>query len=229
MNFSELVEKVCEEVERPDFTFKQDGGTGDAVNAVLGAILTLHMRELYWRDIVPVQAVFDAAAYIQSVDLSLLPKFRRMAYVRKWDPTQQASQINPTTQPPASATSLNMLQEITPDNIFDMYGYEKSNVWYAAGDTLFLRSNTALQYALIGYYAQPAIIPGTDNRYSATMTWIMDIYPYAIIYNAASKLFVTIGQQDTSRKYDRPASRGDEGGLVQQQISIIDRDNITAG
>lgn len=230
MNFAELVEKVCTEVDRPDMTFTADGGSGEAVNAVLASTITLHSREFYWRDVVPLQAKFDYAAYIQSIDLAVLPRFRRMNYVRKWVPTFQASQLNPATTPPANYTSgLNFLTQVTPDNVIDNYGLEKTDTWYAAGNSLYIKSSTLLNYALIAYYALPRLVPGSDDRYAIYDSWIATTYPWAIIYHAASKLFTMAGQQDMSRKYDSPAGRNDDGGLVQQQIKIIDMNNITAG
>ena len=230
MNFSELVDKVCNEVNRPDMTFTQDGGSGEAVNAVLSSTVTLHTREFYWRDIATLQAKFDYAAYIQSLDLSVFPRFRRMSYVRKWDPSMQAFQSDPSVTPPANwPAGLNFLAQVTPDNVMDTYGYEKTDIWYAAGNSLYIKSSTLLNYALLGYYALPRLIAGSDNRYSVFDSWIATTYPWAIIYHAASKLFAQIGQQDTSRKYDSPAGRNDDGGLVQQQIKIIDANNITAG
>lgn len=231
MNFSELVSETCKEVNRPDFTFESEGGSGDAVSAVAASIITLHLRQQYWRDIVTLQAVFDTEGYLQTVDLDMFPRFRQIKYVRKWDDSYLASQINPLTQPPANslAAPLGFLEEISPAVIFDMYGYERTNVWYAAGSNLYIKSSSSFKKALIGYYSYPAMEPGPDGKYAGLNSWIASTYPYAVIYAAASKLFVTIGQQDTSRKYDRPSGPGDEGGLVQQQIIIIDRNNIVAG
>lgn len=232
MTFEELVKFTCDEVDRPDMTFSSDGGSGEAVRAVLASILTLHQREEYWRDVVTIQTQFDNSAYIQAVDLDLLPRFRKMYYVRKWDNAYQASQLNPQTTPPIdlpSAYALGFMQEITPDAIFDTYGYELTNVWYAAGSSLYIKSNTAFQRALIGYYSYPALVPGTDGKYTGMASWIATNHPWAIIYHAASKIFTSIGQQDVSRKYDSPAGPGSDGGLVQQQIAIIDRNNIVAG
>lgn len=232
MNFTELVNAVCSEVNRPDFTFEADGGTGEAPRAILGSILTLHMRETYWRDIRTVQAVFDTSAYIQSVELSILPRFRKMNYVRKWDAQYQASQVDPAVQAPSTASAtrvLGLLDQITPDNIKDAYGYERTDVWYAAGSTLFIKSSTLLARALIGYYAQPNLISGTDGRYAQMDSWIAKEYPFAVIYHASGKLYSMSGQQDMNALYNRPPSRGDEGGLTWQQIAIIDRNNILAG
>lgn len=230
MTFSELVDGICLEVNRPDFTFESDGGDGRAVAAALASLRYLHLRDFYVRDIKTAVLSFDSAAYIQLVDFSALPNFRSLAYIRKWDPTYSTSQQNPSTSPPGNAsTALGFLREIKPPNIFDEFGLEQSDVYYMAGDTVYIKSSTSISQAFIGYYAVPTFQPGNDGRYSSLNSWIAASYPDAVIYHAASKLYASIGMQDKARTYDSPPNprTGYEGGLVAQQLRLIDISNVT--
>lgn len=233
MEFAEIVQQICDEVDRPEMTFKSQDGTGEAVRAAVSSVLTLHGREFYLRDIKEQIVILPASAYIFAVPVDALVRFRKVAYLRKWDPTWNSSQLDPSVQAPNlnMPNALNLLREISPDNLFDSYGYERDNVWYLAGTNLQCKSNTALTQVKVGFYQRPLVEPGEDGNYSLFDSWIAREYPYAVIYHAASKIFNSIGQNDNSRKYDRPpsAARNDAGGLVQEQIAIIDMNNIIGG
>lgn len=233
MTFAELVSDICAEVNRPEMTFKSQGGTGEAVRAAISSTLTLHTRETYYKDIVEQLVMLPASAYIFAVPTDTLVRYRKMAYIRKWDPSWNAYQLDPTTGAPSTAfgmpSTLGLLKEISPDNIFDIYAYERVNVWYAAGNIVQCKSDTALTQVKVGFYQRPNLTRDTAEDYPQYSSWIAEQHPYAIIYHAASKIFTSIGQLENSRKYDRPASRGDDGGLVQEQIKILDMNNIVGG
>jgi hypothetical protein len=89
-----------------------------------------------------------------------------------------------------------------------------------------VKSATALQYVLAGWYGYPNV--DTKNNGLNFDSWIARELPYAIIYDAASKIFQMIGQQETSRKYDAPETPGSDGGLVQQQIRMLRIGNTVA-
>lgn len=223
MNLAELQAAVYTETNRPDMV-------AETLQAVLASTLRMHCLDFFYKDIATAQIVFDESQYIQVMDVTDLPRYRSICYMRKNDPSLAAFQQNPSILPPLTSSiaglslsvllSMGFLQVLTPDNILDNYGAEKVDVCYQAGATLFFRSSTALKYVLAGWYAYPDLQAVTFN------SWIARELPYCIVYDAASALFQKMGQNEASRKYDSPTADG--GGLVQQQIRILLINNIVA-
>ena len=227
MSFSDLVAQVVIETSRPDMTFIEAGGTGEIPRALQAATLKMHGLDFFSKDILSAQAIFNAAAYIQTLDTTTLARYRQIAYIRKWDPTLADSQLNPLLSTSSSANpsdALALLQIIDIDDIFDDYGSEKVNVCYQAGYTIWIKSSTSLAYAQMGWYAYPNV--DISNSGANFTSWIANTYPYALIYDASSKIYSGTGQQDQSRKFDSPEG---QGGLVQGEIMRILRDNIRLG
>lgn len=225
MTFDELVSGVVLETNRPDLGSVASGGNGDIPQKVFNAILTLHTWNgmFAWQDIETARLSFEQSQYIQTVDLrsSVFPRFRALSYIRKWDNSlttfQAGGQINISTIPTGT---LNVNNALAPIEIVDAGDYldpyfhtEKTNLAYAAGDTLFIKSNTPLPAALIGWYAYPFL--DRENNGAGLDSWIAREFPQAIIYHAASAVFSATGYLDQSRKYDS------NGGLVSQQVIAI--------
>lgn len=208
MTFAELVAQVILETNRPDYGFVSDGGGGEIPAQVASSTRKMHTLEYFAKDILSSQAVFDTAAYIQTLDTRTMPFFRNMAYFRKNDPSQSQYQQNPTLLPPlySLTTGINiwlgskLLTPIVPDALFDDYGAERFDVYYQLGDTLMIKSSTPLSYALLGWYAHPNTNPA-DN-YAQYNSWIAKEYPDAIYYDAASAILQKTGMTDAARKYD---------------------------
>lgn len=223
-----LVDSVYTETNRPDLV-------AETLSAVVSATMRMHSLDFWYKDIRTAQIVFDEELYIQVEDTRDLPYYRSIAYMRKNDPSLAEFQQNPSLLPPLTSnvagipvsivSTMAFLRVITPDDILDSYNAEKLDVVYQVGSSLMIKSSTALTYVLAGWYGYP----NTDTRNDGNLfdSWIARELPYAIIYDAASKIFQQIGQQETSRKYDAPESPGNPGGLVQQQISLLRIGNTT--
>jgi hypothetical protein len=238
MNLAELIEAVYVETNRPDLPER-------TLQSVLAATRTIHGIDFFPRDIVAAQVKFDAAAYIQSIDLDVLPRFRKLSYFRKNDPSFAAFQQNPNILPPIFYDGgspqapiwqmTDVISVIDPDNIFDDFGYQKSDVCYLAGATILIRSGTLLNWGLIGWYQRPAADPYTVDggvSYPRYVSWIAKDYPYAIVYKAAAMIFASTGNNEMSNRYDRqpdPNKPNDRGGMAQEQISLIIQDNLLLG
>jgi hypothetical protein len=224
---------VLNDIGRPDLGFIADGGDNRAINAVLASTLAMHQVDNFWKDIVASDVVFDAGAYIQTLDRRTMPRFRSIAYFRKWDPTFSAMQLNPTILPPIVNSDLALkhleIVDLGTGGIFDSYGSERQDVCYAAGDTIFIKSSTLLTQGKIGYYARPHL--DIENSGVAYNSWIAREHPWAIIYHAEAALFTTTGDLDRARELVRPAipARDDPGGLVAQAIAALKMDNIELG
>lgn len=209
MNFTELVDAVYTETGRPDLVAQTQ-------QQVVGSTRKMHGLDFFFKDIATVQALFDITGYVQTLDTSVLPLYRSMMYVRKWDPTFQSSQLNPTILPPLTNSvngvispniALAFLDPLAPDDIFSTYGQEKTDVYYQVGSTLMMKSSTSFIQALIGYYKHP------DTRAVTFTSWIAEEFPFAIIYDAASAILQKTGKQDVARKYD--------AGDLQHPIGLV--------
>lgn len=218
MTFTELVEAVYVETNRPDMV-------AETQNAILSSLLKLHCCEFFYKDIAQTDIVFDEARYVQTLGTNNFPRYRSLCYFRKNDPTLAAFQQNPSLLPPLyssaglpTSTSMGFLKVITPDNIFDEYNAEKLDVCYQAGQTLFMKSGTALQFGLVGYYQFPNLSPTNPTQFTS---WIATEMPWAVVYDAASAVLQKIGMTDAARKYDNP-----ENGLAPTHRHILIMNNI---
>lgn len=235
-SFADLVAQVISDTGRPDLGFATDGGDGQIPSAIFASTLAMHTLDNFWRDITAADVIFDTAAYIQTLDVQDLPRFRQLAYFRKWDPTFSASQLNPNTLPPlfngistvSELLALKQLRVIDLGGIFDSYGTEKQDVCYAAGSTIFIKSSTSVPRGKVGYYSYPFLdIPNDGAGY---VSWIADTHPWAIIHHAKATVFANTGDLDRARELVRPAipARDDPGGLVAQAIAALKMSNIEA-
>lgn len=241
-NFAALMNAVFVETNRPDYI-------SETAQAVFSSTLKMHGLEFFGKDIAEAPIVFDSSSYIQSLDLTVLPFFRAVAYIRKNNPSLYASyEANPTNLPPlfqgidgklySMSQARAILKEISADDIFDEFSAEKVDVWYSAGGSAKIRSSTALKWGLIGWYAWPNLdisnvnldqwLTTPSNCSPLFNSWIASEFPYAIIYDAASTIFQKQGQLDSARKYDAVADpRTNKGaGLVWSHINNLIMANI---
>lgn len=171
-DFNQLVLDVFTVTNRPDLV-------AETQMAVKSATLQLHRSDFYYKDIKEVALSFDSADYLQSIDYrSLFPRYRALKYLRKYDPAAVLS---------ANKGVGAFFNIITPDKVLDSYGSALSDIAYAAGTLIQIKSSTSIGYCLIGLYENPVV--ATPATYSS---WISDEAYYAIVYSAASKLFGTV-------------------------------------
>lgn len=175
MNFSELCSEVYTLTGRPD-------RVAETESAVKSATLKAHQSDFFYKDLYETGVVFDTSAYTQSLDYrSLLPRFRAMKYLRKWDNVGQVA-----------GKSLTL---IPPELIMDRYQVEKDDVYYLAGAFVQIKSSTQEQYYLLGCYLNPDI---TKATYSS---WIALDHPYVIIYDAAATVFKAVGKDEEAAAF----------------------------
>jgi hypothetical protein len=227
--FQDLVADVITETARPDLGFTVDGGSGEIPLAVQAATLKMHGMDFYFRDAISAQVVFDEAAYIQTLDTSVLPRYRNIWYFRKWDPTLQESQLDPSsllplldgTQPWSVAERLGFIFPLSPTDILDGYGAEKADVMYQAGTQINIKSATSLERGLISYFAWPYIGNANASNYNPNYdSWIARGHKFAIIYDAAATVMQKKGQQDQARKMEV---------LINEQKEMIRTSNTVFG
>jgi len=177
MNFTELLTEVYELTGRADLVAKTKA-------AVKAATLKAHMTDFYSRDIAEIAVVAASADYIHQIDyITLVTNFRALKYLRKYD----------------SVTTLAgaFLDVITPEEVLDSYGNEKSDVCYMAGRTLSVKSSTQEDNFILSCYVLPDV---TEGSYSS---WVAEQFPYVIVYEAARVVFKMVQDADQSNTYDR--------------------------
>lgn len=186
MTLDELKSEVYLLTARPDLE-------DETLQAIRAATLKMHQREFWRRDLKETGVQFETAAYLQSFDLyAFIPKFRSLAYVRKY---------------------LGKLFEIIePTQLFNIFGNERTDVVYLAGNILQMRSSEPFTYFLLGYYAYP------DVTVEGWNSWIAEEFPYTIIYEAAATVTVSIGYNERASSF---ATKAREEFLVMQRTAII--------
>lgn len=188
--FADLLSEVYIITNRSDLV-------NETKTAVKAATLKMHQLDYFWKDLKEVGIDFEAAAYRQDLDYRAFePQFRSMKYLRKAE---------------SDGTAGIFFTAITPAMVFDKYAVEQEDVYYAAGAFYKVKSSTEFQYALMGCYVNPVI---TEASYSS---WIALDHPYAIIYEAAAKIFKMIGYSDQETSAARD---------VLEQIAMLRESNI---
>lgn len=212
MDFLTLCEKVATVTNRPDLE-------DEIKEYVRSSVLKMHGIDFFFRDLVVSKVIFPEALYIQKLNTDQFARYRNTAVIRKWDSSLNDQELNPLLSPRQDASGLVIFKNIEPSDIFDEQypTLLKTDVYYAAGSMLYMRSLTAFDSILLGFYTFPDVT--LDNF----ETWLMQNHPYAIIYDASSVVFQATGQNDQSRKFDEPTN-----GLIAQQIAGIVKANTVA-
>lgn len=178
MNITDIQANVDTITGRPDRVSERD-------LAIQEATMALHGIENWWRDLTEQQVIFQASSVYQQIPLINLPRFRTFRYIRKFDPSAN----DPLTGIAAGGLPSDFFDPCPPDKILDKYLTTKNNIYYLSGGGITanavaqLRSRVAFQYLLIGWMGFPIVSPLT-----AYASWIAELYPYAIITQAALKL-----------------------------------------
>lgn len=170
MNLTELCNEVYTLTNRSDLV-------AETKAAVRSATLKLHQVDYFYKDLYETGVVFSPAAYKQEIEYrTLIPRFRSLKYIRKADST---------------GAGLDFLEVLTiPEQIVDSYKINKTDVCYVAGSVIQIYSSTELAYAILGCYIAPDITEATFN------SWIAVDHPFAIIYEAAAKVFKMTGKTE---------------------------------
>ncbi len=174
MTWTELQQEVYTLTNRPDLV-------AETLLAVRQSTLALHQSDFFWRDLQETGISFPTSAYTQELEYrSIIPLFRALKYLRKAN---------------ADSTVGAFFTVVSPESVLDSYGVDRTDVCYAAGASIEMKSSTQFQYAVLGYYANPNITPGAYN------SWIALDHPYAIVFEAAEKVFKMVGKSEEFAAY----------------------------
>lgn len=192
MTLTELIQEVYTITGRPD-------RVADTLSAIKAATLKCHQSDYYYKDMFESGIAFDSADYVQSLDYrALLPRYRALKYLRKYDVS---------TNTPGKELDI-----ILPEQVLDDYKVQKGDICYVAGSYIQINSMTSEQYYLMGCYLNPDI---TEAGYNS---WVALDHPYAIIFEAAGGVFKAIGKDEEAAAYRQTSA---------EQISMIKMSNIS--
>ena len=191
--FNELLDLVYELTNRPDLS-------GITTSAIRAATLKAHQTDFYSKDIYETGVEFDTLDYRQSLDYyNLISNFRALSYIKR---------VESVTDDVGK-----FMEIITPAEVLDSYGYNRSDIAYVAGRVLEIRSSVTFQYTLMGAYVFPIVTADT-----AFSSWIAELYPFAIVYEAARVVFKAIGYDEQSAQMN---------SLVAEQYALLKASALT--
>lgn len=195
-DFNSLVADVYTLTNRPDLVAETE-------LAVKAATLKLHKRDNFPKDLFETGLIFDTLDYIQQIQYrDIIPKYRSLKYIRKFDATSNTPGIKFTL--------------ITPDEIFDQYNCQRKDVMYLAGDQIQILSSTQIDHALFGCY----LFPTVDSAASYS-SWIALEQPYAIVFEAAAQVYSILENDKASVKYRALAN--------EEMIEVINNNILAEG
>lgn len=176
-NLAAIIADVYSVTNRPDLV-------AETAMAVRAATLKAHQSDFYAKDLVQSGIQWSIPAYVQSLQYAtLFPRFKALKYLRKYDNT--------------GLVAGDLFTVLSPENIMDSYGIEKTNVCYLAGQCIEIKSDSLDTYMLFGFYQYP------DVTVAGYTSWIADTHPFAIVYEAARSIFKMIGFDAQSVSIDK--------------------------
>lgn len=180
------------------------------------AIRKFHGADTFKRDIGTVRLDITAFTpiavnqYRWNIPLDSFPQFRRFKVVQyPLDRILPANQMPaPLLDWPVAFGSSREYTEVSADDIFDGYGYEKPNYYFITGDTVNLKSGWYIDWLDFSYYKWPLMGAQGDTLTS----WIVNAYPDAVIEEATGAVFKMIGKDEEFARFQ---------GLFAENLSII--------
>ena len=184
---AELLIEVYELTNRPDLV-------SETTSAIKAATLKAHQTDFYSKDIFETGVEFTTADFRQSLDyIAFISNLRAMKYLRRVeDETDDVGKF---------------FEIIDVAESLDSYGVNRTDIAYVAGRVLEIRSSVSFTKALLGAYVFPIVTPTVSYA-----SWIADLYPYAIIYEAARVVFKSIGYDEQSAQFN---------SLVSEQYTLL--------
>lgn len=177
MNFQELYDEVILITKRPDLVDRTK-------QCLRSATIKAHHSDFYFKDLVEVPVQFSNLFFLQSfIPTEVVPNFRMAKYIRLWNGGN-------------TGDAGRFLEPIQIENSLNLYGQNKTNVFYMAGQMLQIRGAATLDKVLFGCYVNPIITP--EASFSS---WIANEQPYALIYEAARQIFKSISFTEQANEY----------------------------
>jgi hypothetical protein len=176
--------------------------------AIRTATLSIHGRTNWPRDLQTQLVKLPNSSNITALDIQVLfPRFRGLASVRITDVN-----FSPINGPDA------IIEPVEVGDIYDpIYGQLRNNIAYVGGTTLNIRNYTACYGYLVDYYSIPQV------RRDAYSSWIAQLSPDAIVYQAASIVLSTNGNEEKAKAYSNMVEKQLVPDLVSNFLTTIMR------
>lgn len=175
--------------------------------AIRKAIRKFHGADTFKRDLrtqrvdMKVLTPTEPNQYRWAIDLATFTRWRRFKSVN-----YPAGLIPPYNQIPAPMRDIaygvnrtNNFVEISPDNLYDGYGYERLNYFMVVGNTVNVKSGWYIDLLEFAYYQWPEI-PASDS--TTLGSWIATDYPDAIVEEASGQVFKMIGKDEEFNRFN---------------------------
>lgn len=163
------------------------------------AVLKYHKIEEFRRDLVEGPRIFNTSEFIQQIDITTVPTFRKVKYIRLMDPNQ----INSVTGI-LGTDEANDFEEVSVDRLMDGYGADRTRVWYLGGTSVNLRAGMNFSAVQWGYLATPIVDP-IENINS----WIAAEHPELIAQDVAKRIFISVGKLDEASGMEKERARSE--------------------
>lgn len=179
--YDALLQDVLELTKRPDLM-------EESQIALRTATLSIHGRASFPRDLVTSLVKLPNPAYQVALDIqALFPRLRGLNAVRVVD--VNFAPID---------TDVGKIEVVEPNDIYDPeYGSVKNNIAYVAGTSINIRTAIEAYGYIVSYYQLPLV------RREEYNSWIAQMSPDAIIYQAASIVFSTNGNEEKAASYQK--------------------------
>lgn len=190
MNLAELRQAVYEITGRPDMVTA-------TLTAIQEATLAAHLIGYFARDLKEVPIATSSTDFMHSLAIrTAIPRLRDpIKYIRNF----------------ADGVPGDMLNKISPLSPKDLYGWERVNVWYQAGDSIQTKVAVATNSYLVGGYQLPNV---TESGYTS---WIAEDFPSYIYHTAAARICTLIGFAEQAQQ-EIAAAKEIEARLMQLDI-----------
>lgn len=173
MNFSEALSNVLRITARPD-------KTEDAAMGINKAIVYMTLNGDFSRDMIEGSLPINPSLYGDTVDISVLPRFRKFVYLK---PTGVRY----------------YLSELAPEKIFTPKNRVQPNVYYVAGQNLTYTLSALSSSLEYGYLTYPPVLDQVTNQ----THWLLDAIPYAVVDLAAAYVFHSIGDDASAKHHEK--------------------------
>lgn len=177
--YDQMLSDILTLTARPDLE-------NESALALRTATLSIHGRQNFPRDEVTNLVKLPNAAYQASLDVQILfPRLRGLSSIRLVDVNYA-----PIDNENGSIEIVEMGDIYDPE-----YGTVKNNIGFLAGTSLNIRTAIEAYGYLVSYYQLPQV---RREQYSS---WIAQLAPDVIIYQAAAIVFSTNGNEEKARSY----------------------------
>lgn len=196
-----LAEDVYVMTNRPDLV-------QETKVAIRKAIRKFHGADTFKRDLKTTRIDMRALTptepnqYRWDIPLEEFPMWRRFKSVQY--PVGLVPPYNqipaPLRDTPVGINNIRTFEQITPDNLYDGYGYERYNYFMVIGNTVNVKSGWYVDFLEFAYYQWPLIPTSTADTIGS---WIVNDFPEAITEEAAGVVFKMIGKDEEFNRFQQ--------------------------